>query len=1149
MTQLSPKPSNQPNSSDSSLDNLTNKENSLNQTNDRQDETTVGAQGLRPDPKPIVITTQTKPLPPPSPQNVKKTLPKVVIPQTSTTSSQGGLSQWWQKLSLQGKAAVAATTLGVLPALLVGSIALGVAGTSLNNQVTNNLKTETKDQVESLRSFLRDRYSNLLVLSQQEIWTHPNLRNSVSLAEKNQALANILQEYPAFSQLAVLNNQGNVIAQAGKESLKNQSNTAYFKEILQGRSYVSLIPGQTHLDMAVPVKDAKSGAILGAVYGKIAIAQITNTLGYQATQEGEETAKSEGNFYYLVNPEKNIIASNHTDDLGLSLAEEFPKLVAQLKQQPTSDFLVSQEDHDKIPSVVSYRAAKLLEDSVNLDWDLVLVKENAQVYQPLTNLKIGLALGTFLTLALAALSAALVAQPLTRPVRRMAQAADKIGQGDLDIELPTGEDELGLLGKNINLMSQKLKNLLKEQSLSVEQSRLLAEIANRLILETETIDSLLGESLRRIRTVLKADRVVVYRFRADKSGYVASEALGDKVSSALSEKFSDPCIPSDILDAYQQGKVGAVEDVLKTSLNPEHLNLMERLQVRGRLIAPLLNEGQLFGLMIVHHCHQPYQWPETEVNLVKQVAEQLSLTLDRLSFQEKRKEDTQRASLLKDITLSIAAALSSSDVFDVAVTNVRRALNSDRVIVYQFNPDWSGIIIAESVSPQFPKALGVNINDPCFADKYVEKYRQGRVQATSDIHEANLTPCHLNQLAPLGVRANLVTPIVEEGELLGLLIAHQCSGPRNWTQGEIDFMAQVATQVGLALERTDLIAKQKKAEEEQRKAREQLQKRALELLMQVDPVSQGDLTIRAQVTEDEIGTIADSYNATIESLRKIVTQVQLVAGQLADTASSNEMAVSSLSEEAVQQASDIAAALDRLEMMTNAIREVALNAEQAESAVQMATATVETGEEAMNRTVDGIMAIRETVAETAKKVKRLGESSQKISKVVNLISSFADQTNLLALNASIEAAHAGEEGRGFAVVADEVRSLARQSAAATAEIEALVANIQAETNEVVAAMEAGTEQVVMGTKLVDETRKSLNQITVASIQISELVEAIAQTAVQQADTSQSVTQTMAQVAAISDRTSAEASQVSESFRQLLQVSQALTESVRQFKVK
>jgi methyl-accepting chemotaxis protein PixJ len=202
----------------------------------------------------------------------------------------------------------------------------------------------------------------------------------------------------------------------------------------------------------------------------------------------------------------------------------------------------------------------------------------------------------------------------------------------------------------------------------------------------------------------------------------------------------------------------------------------------------------------------------------------------------------------------------------------------------------------------------------------------------------------------------------------------------------------------------------------------------------------------------------------------------------------------------------------------------------------------------MNRTVDGFMAIRETVAETAKKVKRLGESSQKISKVVNLISSFADQTNLLALNASIEAAHAGEEGRGFAVVADEVRSLARQSAEATAEIEALVAEIQAETNEVVAAMESGTEQVVTGTKLVDATRSSLNQIANVSNKIEALVNSIAQAAIEQSQDSETVSQTIAQIAAIADQTSSEAMQVSESFKELLAVAQELQSSVGKFKV-
>jgi methyl-accepting chemotaxis protein PixJ len=194
------------------------------------------------------------------------------------------------------------------------------------------------------------------------------------------------------------------------------------------------------------------------------------------------------------------------------------------------------------------------------------------------------------------------------------------------------------------------------------------------------------------------------------------------------------------------------------------------------------------------------------------------------------------------------------------------------------------------------------------------------------------------------------------------------------------------------------------------------------------------------------------------------------------------------------------------------------------------------------------MAIRETVAETSKKVKRLGESSQKISKVVNLIGRFAAQTNLLALKASIEAARAGEEGRGFAVLADEVRALARQSAEATAEIESLVKDIQTETKEVVAAMEAGTEQVVTGTRLVDETRYSLNQITAVSTQIGELVAAIASAAVAQSQASEAVTITMSDVAAIASKTSNEASVVSVSFKELLALAQELQASADQFKV-
>jgi methyl-accepting chemotaxis protein PixJ len=168
--------------------------------------------------------------------------------------------------------------------------------------------------------------------------------------------------------------------------------------------------------------------------------------------------------------------------------------------------------------------------------------------------------------------------------------------------------------------------------------------------------------------------------------------------------------------------------------------------------------------------------------------------------------------------------------------------------------------------------------------------------------------------------------------------------------------------------------------------------------------------------------------------------------------------------------------------------------------------------------------------------------------VVNLIGTFANQTNLLALNASIEAAHAGEEGRGFAVVADEVRSLARQSAAATAEIEALVAEIQVETNQVVAAMEAGTEQVVTGTQLVEDARQSLNKITTVSQEISSLVDLISQSAKEQSLASDVVSKVMNDVADIAQETSTSAATVSDSFGDLVNVAQDLQASVGRFKV-
>jgi methyl-accepting chemotaxis protein PixJ len=410
-----------------------------------------------------------------------------------------------------------------------------------------------------------------------------------------------------------------------------------------------------------------------------------------------------------------------------------------------------------------------------------------------------------------------------------------------------------------------------------------------------------------------------------------------------------------------------------------------------------------------------------------------------------------------------------------------------------------------------------------------------------------------------------VRPLIQATEAVKAIGAGDLS-VRLPVEGD-DELAVLAENINkLAIQLNELLEEQKKEAErleiarqearmeaderarEQQAAKEFLQKRALELLLEVDPVSRGDLTIRAKVTPDEVGTIADSYNAIIRSLRQIVQQVKEASTSVLATSQTNEADIREIVAEYLQQVNSLQEATEALGKLALTSKDVTDRALLAQEQVQEATQVVAEGDKAMDRTVEGIAVIRETVSDTAKKVKRLGEASQKISKVVNLISEFASQTNLLALNAAIEAARAGEEGRGFAVVAEEVRSLAEQSASATSEIEELVEEIQSQTRDVVLAMEAGTDQVVEGTKLVEEAREKLSQIDRVSQKISLIIRDITASAEQQLNTSQSVQKTVEGVFTIATYTAQKSEKVAESFRELLKLAQSLQEATAQFKV-
>jgi twitching motility protein PilJ len=192
--------------------------------------------------------------------------------------------------------------------------------------------------------------------------------------------------------------------------------------------------------------------------------------------------------------------------------------------------------------------------------------------------------------------------------------------------------------------------------------------------------------------------------------------------------------------------------------------------------------------------------------------------------------------------------------------------------------------------------------------------------------------------------------------------------------------------------------------------------------------------------------------------------------------------------------------------------------------------------------------IRDQIQETSKRIKRLGESSQEIGSIVELINDISEQTNILALNAAIQAASAGEAGRGFAVVADEVQRLAERTSNATKRIEALVQTIQADTNEAVSSMEQTTSEVVAGARLAEDAGTALGEIETVSNTLAGLIRGISSAAQQQSAAATDITQTMTTIQSITAQTSQGANQTAESIGNLAQLAADLRRSVADFKL-
>ncbi len=322
----------------------------------------------------------------------------------------------------------------------------------------------------------------------------------------------------------------------------------------------------------------------------------------------------------------------------------------------------------------------------------------------------------------------------------------------------------------------------------------------------------------------------------------------------------------------------------------------------------------------------------------------------------------------------------------------------------------------------------------------------------------------------------------------------------------------------------------------------------LRLLDEMGDLADGDLTVSATVSDDMTGAIADSINYTVDSLRDLVENINSTTLQVASAAQESQASSMHLSDASNHQAEQITSVNTTLTTMADSIGKVSSDASQSADVAIQSVELAAQGNQAVQKSITGMNTIREYIQETSKRMKRLGESSQEIGEIVELINDIAEQTNILSLNASIQAAMAGESGRGFAVVADEVQRLAERSGNATRQIDTLVKTIQTDTNEAISSMERSTAEVVSGAQLSQDAGTSLEQIQSVSQQLATMIQSISTITKQQATAAADTSDSMNVIQEISLQTSTGTTESAASVGRLLDLVNELRTSVSGFKL-
>ncbi|MBE9048390.1 GAF domain-containing protein [Pleurocapsales cyanobacterium LEGE 10410] len=628
--------------------------------------------------------------------------------------------------------------------------------------------------------------------------------------------------------------------------------------------------------------------------------------------------------------------------------------------------------------------------------------------------------------------------------------------------------------------------------------------AVRYIRESLDCEDILEVSVEEVRRVLDCDRVVVYSLNPElRYGAVIAESVAPGWTRALNQQIDDPCFEPTYREKYRNGRVRAWSNIYQSGMTKCYIEQLEKLEVKANLVTPIINEGQLFGLLVAHQCSDFRDWQQPEIRWVTQIATQVGFALDNAKLLTHAKQLRQQVEdegkwteYFTDAIQHIRESLKTEDILKASVAEVRRVLDCDRVVVYSLNRELHyGTVIAESVAPGWTRALNKQIDDPCFEPTYREQYRNGRVRAWSNIYQSGMSKCYIEQLEKLEVKANLVTPIINEGKLFGLLVAHQCADFRNWQQPEIRWVAQIATQVGFALDNAKLV--------------EQLQQSTA-------------ITNQMSHQRDE--------------------QTEALKHQVVETLGKNGNAYQTLSQEAMRQSETTINVLHQIQQVADSFNGIALSVQQVKFQEQQNDLAIQDTQASLIHAVDNISNIQRTVQNIAVGFERLSSSCQQLSETVNTIKDLSKQIvqQSMGITRAVTRSQIDPSSQNTIVdLADTIFSLMQQLFEASVQVEPLFTNIKTEVKQNTTILDLGTQQLIGGVGEFQTVRQKLDRVAVLNNKMNALVENISQSVENQTQSSTFAKNSVQEVASIAERISEQSITITQSFNQLVVLVQRL----------